>query len=30
MGKSKEQVIIELAKQLGTIRIKDLLEMNIR
>lgn len=29
MGKSKEQVIIELAKQLGTIRIKDLLERNI-
>jgi predicted transcriptional regulator of viral defense system len=29
MGKSKEQAVIELAKQLGTIRIKDLLERNI-
>jgi predicted transcriptional regulator of viral defense system len=29
MGKTKEQVVIELARQLGTIRIKDLLERNI-
>jgi predicted transcriptional regulator of viral defense system len=29
MGKSKEQAVIELAKQLGTIRIKDLLERNL-
>jgi len=29
MVKSKEQVVIELAKQMGTIRIKDLLERNI-
>jgi len=29
MGKSKEQVVIELAKKMGTIRIKDLLERNI-
>jgi len=29
MGKSREQAVIELAKQLGTFRIKDLLERNI-
>lgn len=29
MGKSREQAVIELAKKLGTIRIKDLLERGI-
>lgn len=29
MGKSKEQVVIDLAKKLGTIRIKDLLDRGI-
>jgi len=29
MGKSKEQAVVDLAKQLGTIRIKDLLERDI-
>jgi predicted transcriptional regulator of viral defense system len=29
MGKSKEQAVIDLAKKLGTIRIKDLLERGI-
>ena len=29
MGKSKEQVVIDLARKLGTIRIKDLLERGL-
>jgi predicted transcriptional regulator of viral defense system len=29
MGKSKEQAVIDLAKKLGTIRIKDLIERGI-
>lgn len=29
MGKSKEQAVIDLAKELGTIRIKDLLDRGI-